>query len=175
MQVTIIYAIAYASTLGFLFLWRISHFLTAQARKHLFSTFSKWFLYTILLPRLRGSSDLTVFASCITGPIYRCEHHRLSGSVHSKAEFSLCLVKLTTTNLMCLYFGGRTNILLDRLFHLSHTDQINLHRWIGRIAVIEGLIHGTVGISELQSPTRWKHISVRYTEYSPGKDVSDSE
>jgi hypothetical protein len=65
MQIIVIYVIAYGSAIGLLLGWRLSQFLTTQARERIFSTFTKWAVYTLVTRRLNRSSDVTVLTGFI--------------------------------------------------------------------------------------------------------------
>ncbi|KAF1840098.1 uncharacterized protein K460DRAFT_296976 [Cucurbitaria berberidis CBS 394.84] len=160
MQVTIIYVISYASALGLLLLWRLCQFLTAQAREHVFSKVSRWVVHTVILPRFNGSSDVTILVGLIIALLFVANIIGSVLSIRNRAEASLRLARLCATNLVFLYLGGRSNIMLDRIFRLSHTEQNVLHRWIGRVTIAEGLIHGTLGIIELKAMIRPKDLSL---------------
>jgi hypothetical protein len=160
MHFTVIYAISFASAIGFLLAWKLSQLLTIHARAHILSLYSKWFLYTIIHPRFNGSSDITIMAGSIiilfvVANIVVC---RLG--VQSLSDLSARLARVCGTNLVALYFGGRSNLVAGRIFRISDTEYHLLHRWIGRITIIEGLTHGTLCVIKTKAATRVADLSV---------------
>jgi hypothetical protein len=162
MQVIIVYVIAYGSAIGLLLGWRLSQYLTTQARERVFSTFTKWAVYSVVTRRLNGSSDVTIVAGFVILLLIVANVVGSAVFIRTRAELSLRLAKLSVANSAILYLGGRSNILLDKVFRLSYTKQQLMHRWIGRITVIEGLIHGIFEISQLRSAVNPIDLSVRH-------------
>ncbi|KAJ5035240.1 hypothetical protein J3E72DRAFT_176970 [Bipolaris maydis] len=154
MQVPYIYAIAYISVLALVISWRLYQFLTARARDHVFAVLSKWLVYTVVLARANGSSDITVAAGFVV--LCTLVGNIVSAviAIPSQADFSTRLARLCLTNLVVLFFGGRTNFIADRIFRLSHSEYYLVHRWIGRICVLEGLIHGVLSALQRRKPLR---------------------
>jgi hypothetical protein len=160
MEVIIVYAIAYGSAIGLLLGWRLSQFLISQARERIFLTFTKWVVYTVVARRSNGSSDITVIAASIILLLIIANVVGSALAVRTRDELSLRLAKLSVTNLVILYLGGKSNVLLDKVFRLSHTEHQLLHRWVGRITVIEGLIHATIKFLSLRSAISPVDLSV---------------
>jgi hypothetical protein len=84
-------------------------------------------------------------------------------SVRTRDELSLRQAKLSVANLVILYLGSRSNVLLDNALRLSHTEHQLLHRWIGRVTIIEGLIHGLLEFSQVRLAIRLVDLLVRYS------------
>lgn len=160
MQVTLVYAISVASVVGFVLVLRLAQLLTFHARERLFSTFSKWVLYTLVWPRAKGSSDLSVLAAAA---ITLFLVGNIIGSVlaiRGRAELSLRLARLCTMNMTILFLGGRTSFILDKIFQLSMTEYYSIHRWVGRISIAEGLLHAILNILQSRSTIRSIELSV---------------
>jgi hypothetical protein len=160
MLVTVIYALSYASAVVLLLLWRLSQFLTTQARERIFSAVAKWLLFSVVLPRMNGSSDVTIMAGSviilfIVANIVACVLR-----VQSQLDLSMRLARMCITNLVVLSLGGRSHFLVDRIFRLSNSEYHLLHRWVGRVTVIEGLAHATLCIIKTKATTRTIDISV---------------
>ena len=160
MLITVIYALSYASAVGFLLVWRLSQFITTQAREHIFSTCAKWLLYTVILPRVNGSSDVTIMAGSIIVLFVVANVVGCVLRVQSQSELSTRLARMCVTNLVVLFLGGRSNLLVDKIFHLSNTEYHLLHRWVGRITVIEGLTHATLCMIKTKAAARIVDLSV---------------
>ncbi|KAF2849416.1 hypothetical protein T440DRAFT_508606 [Plenodomus tracheiphilus IPT5] len=160
MLITVVYALSYASAMGLLLVWRLSQFLTTQAREHIFSTFAKWLLFTVVLPRMNGSSDITTMAGSIIILFIVANVVGCVLLVQSQSELSTRLARMCVTNLVVLFLGGRSNLLVDKIFRLSNAEYHLLHRWVGRVAVIEGLAHATISITKTRVATPALDISL---------------
>jgi hypothetical protein len=165
MHVNIVYALSYASAMGFLVVWRFSQYFTIQARQHIYSFYSKWALYSVVHPRQNGTTDVTIMASCIILVFVVANVIGAVLGVQSRADLSTRLARMCVTNIIVLFFGGRSNFLVDRIFRLSSTEYYLLHRWIGRITLVEGLTHGTLCMIKTKARTQVIEISVRTTIY----------
>jgi hypothetical protein len=134
MQIIVVYVITYRSAIGLLLGWRLSQYLTMQARERIFATFTKWAVYSLVTQRLNGSSDVTVIAGSIILLLFIAKVVGSALSVRTRDELSLRLARLSVTNLVTLYLGGRSNVRLDNVFRLSHTKHQLLHctgTWAG--------------------------------------------
>lgn len=160
MQTTIFYALGYAATVGLLLFWRLSQLLITKARHHLRSVFFRWIFDRVIFPRLRGSSDITILSSIVIAGLFVAN---IAGTwlLNNQAVISLRLARLCITNLVCLYLGGRSNVLHDKVLR-SHTEQHLLHRWIGRVTLLEGLTHGALELIRLRATTRPQDIAVSW-------------
>ncbi|EUC40669.1 hypothetical protein COCMIDRAFT_41036 [Bipolaris oryzae ATCC 44560] len=154
MQAPYIYATAYICLLGLVVIWRLFRFLTARARDHVFSILSKWLLYTVILARVNSSSDITIIAGIVVICMLVGNIASALIAVASQADFSARLARLCITNLVILFLGGRTNFVADRILKLSHNQYYLVHRWVGRICVLEGLIHGVLSVLQRRKPLR---------------------
>jgi hypothetical protein len=144
MDVTTVYTITFSSTLAVLLTWRLWRFLAKKARKRVLVYMLKWAVYTVVLPRMNGSSDVTVAMAIALALLLAANIVGCVLLVETMAELSLRLAQLFISNMVLLYFGGRSNLVLDRVFRISHTEYYLLHRWIGRISVVQALAHGTI-------------------------------
>ncbi|CAI6337037.1 unnamed protein product [Periconia digitata] len=150
MQAAILYTISFASALGFLLAWRLSQLLTTYARRRFFSLLSKWAVYTLVWPRLRGSSDISIAAAAtvvflVTGNVVGS-----TLAIQGRAALSLRLARLCAINSVPLFLGGRTNYILDKLFRFSAKHSYLLHRWVGRISIVQGIIHAVLSMVQSQ-------------------------
>jgi hypothetical protein len=161
MQATLVYALTIASLVGLILISRLAQLLTFQARERLFSVLSKWALYTLVWSRPRGSSDVSVLAAVAC--FFFLVGNIILGSVvvvQGQAELSLLVARLCMLNLVILFLGGRTSLILDKIFRLSMTEYYLMHRWIGRISIAEGILHGILVIVRRRSPMRYMELSV---------------
>ena len=160
MQALYVYTTAYVSILGLVIGWRLYRFLTARARDRVFSVLSKWLIYTVFMARVNGSSDITIFAGFVILCMVAGNVAGAVIAVKTQADFSIRLARLCITNIVVLFFGGRTNLFADRVLKLSHNNYYLVHRWIGRICVLEGVIHGMLSALQRRKPLRAIEITV---------------
>jgi hypothetical protein len=160
MQTTIAYAIAFASAAFLLLLWRLSQSLTVKARERIVSTITKWVVFTVPCPRMDGTSDVTILAAASVVALFAGNIAASLVALQDRQDLSFRLARLSLTNMVFLYLGGRTNLFVDRIFRLSHTDYWLFHRWLGRVAALEGLIHGAFEVARSQSSPSALQISV---------------
>lgn len=162
MQVSLIYALALISAIGALWSWRIFYILLSQARKRIASVIVKWTFYTLIWPRLNGSSDFSIATiSCILLLFTTNGVSSILG-VHGRLELSVRLAKLCIGNLIFVVFGGRASVVLDRALRLPMTEYSLMHKWIGRISLIEGMVHAILQILE-HAKLQAIELSVRQT------------
>jgi hypothetical protein len=164
MRAALAYTIAYGSAVLFLLCWRLSQSLTTKVRERIFSVISKWIVFTVLFPRLNESSDLTVLSMTLIAVVLVGNILASLLALQEHESFSSRLAQLSSINMVFLYLGGRTNIAVDKLFRLSHTEYWLLHRWLGRIAAVEGIVHGGIQFAHSQSLPSALQISVCFVD-----------
>ncbi|KAF2278976.1 uncharacterized protein EI97DRAFT_224567 [Westerdykella ornata] len=142
MHVTILYAIAYASTISLILLWKAWNLIVLRARERFLSVVSRWLFYTVVFPRARGSTDATIFSVALAILFAVGNIVGSTLAVQTKAELSMRLARLSILNMVVLFVGGRTNIVIDKLLKWTITEYSFLHRWIGRVSLVEALLHG---------------------------------
>lgn len=148
MQSTQIYAIAYGAALVVLLSWRLYQSLASRVRERVLLLASKWLVYSLIMPRWNGSTNITVVAGIAITILYVGNIVSSVLAVLTRAEFSLRVARLCITNLVTLYLGGGSSFILDKVFKLPRSDTGALHRWVGRLALIEGCIHGIMELSQ---------------------------
>ena len=154
MQTTLIYLISFASAVAALLLWKLWRLLDAPSRRIIFSFLRKKILYTLVYQRRRGSGDINVASFInlilfITGNIVACTI-RLS----DRNELAKRCATLFMINAIPLYLGGRTSFLVDRILRLSLSEFHLFHRWVGRMCVIQGLVHGVINATASSSSVK---------------------
>ena len=161
MQIITIFLISLGATFGAFTLWKLSQLIDAPTRKLIFSFLHKRLNYTLVVKRQKGSSDVSVLAAIliilyVTANIVVCTF-RISG----RAELAKRCGSLFVINMVPLYLGGRTSLIGDKVLHLNLSQYGLLHRWVGRVCVIQGLIHSFINFSVVPSST-WE-ILVRHS------------
>ena len=68
--------------------------------------------------------------------------------VHTRIELSTHLANLCIRNLIFVLLSGRASIVLNRTPRLPITEHSLMHRWIGRIYLIKGLVHTILQVFE---------------------------
>jgi hypothetical protein len=162
MQINIIYTIALASSFGLLILWKLLSLVEISTRQLILSYLRKRFLYTLVYHRRAGTDDINVastiniivlIAANITACIYR---------LPDRAELAKRCGALFLLNATPLLLGGRMSLLIDKTMILKPNQQSLLHRWMGRVCVLQGLIHGGISAASSSSTTLLqKAVSVR--------------
>lgn len=132
-------------------------------------------VFTVLFPRFNESSDITVLSASVIVVVSAGNVLASLITIHDREDFSSRLGRLSIINMMFLYLGGRTNIAADKLFRLSHTEYWLLHRWLGRIAAAEGMIHGAMQVSRSRSLPSVIQISVRLKIFTIKHVMADSK
>ena len=160
MQIITIFLISLGATFGAFTLWKLLQRIDAPTRKLIFSFLHKRLNYTLVIKRQKGSSDVSVLAAIlillyVTANIVVCTL-RISG----RAELAKRCGSLFVINMVSLYLGGRTSLISDKV-HLNLSQYGLLHRWVGRVCVIQGLIHSFINFSVVPSST-WE-ILVRHS------------
>ena len=163
MQSTQIYAIAYGATLGIVVCWRLYQSFASRVRERVFLLASKWLVYSLLIPRWTGSTNVTVVAAIAIVALYVGNVVSSVLAVLTKEEFSIRIARLCVTNLITLYFGGGSSFMLDKVLRLPLSDTGILHRWVGRLTLIEGCIHGII---ELSQPNSVLHVTTVHLSVS---------
>jgi hypothetical protein len=81
----------------------------------------------------------------------------LSIRVTGREELFQQAGQLSTVNLISLALGGHTNLFTNR-FRLEPETYNRIHRWVARVAVVEGLLHTVLAITsqtqKLQGPSQ---------------------
>lgn len=89
--------------------------------------FSKWALYTIVWPRPKGTSDVSVLAALAAVVLLVGNIIRSVLAVRAHTELSLRLARLCGINLVLLFLSGRVSMILDKVFRLSIIEYYFLH------------------------------------------------
>ena len=139
----------YASCLGAILLifigWHLAEALVAW-RRRVERVLRKYTSQSLIWPRRNGSTDLNVAAALgllalAAGNITAC-----AVGVRNLGQLVARLGVVSTVNLVPLYLGGRTSIFADRICGLSLTTSGIIHRWLGRICLLEAFAHGFLAL-----------------------------
>ncbi|KAL5401100.1 hypothetical protein PMIN04_013131 [Paraphaeosphaeria minitans] len=142
MHLLSIYALSFASAVIVLFIWTIWRLIDRSTRTAIVLFIRKRLLYALVMRRLRTSSDISVLAGLNLLLFGAANVTACTLWVPNPAEIAKRCGTLFIINVIPLYLGGRTNYIADRIFRLQLNEYALLHRWIGRICVVQGLVHG---------------------------------
>lgn len=144
MQLLAIYTISFVSAVVVLFVCNAWRLIDRPTRKAIVLFIRKRLLYALLVRRLRTSSDISLFAGLNLLLFGAANVTACTLWVQSRAEIAKRCGRLFIINVVPLYLGGRTSFVADRVFRLQLNEYFLLHRWMGRICVIQGLVHGVL-------------------------------
>lgn len=160
MHTILIYTLSYAAVVVFIILWRAYQLLTLKARERLFSIFSKWAFYTIIVPRQKGSSDVSVIAGCLILLMFMGNIAGSIVAIRNRTELSIRLARLFAINLTVLFVGGRSSFIIDKILRWPMAEYYLFHRWVGRISILEALVHGILQSAESRSSLSKMNVAV---------------
>lgn len=141
MDLTLSYAYSIVALFAFFSLWRLYLLIHSNTRTRILSKFRHWIWNFQPTKRLEGSSstNISIFISiaiCFATNAVVCSLH-----VSSLSQFGDRCAVVAITNLVPLFIGGGTNIMFDKLFKTDLRITGTIHRWLGRLCIVEVLIH----------------------------------
>ncbi|ENI01104.1 hypothetical protein COCC4DRAFT_148871 [Bipolaris maydis ATCC 48331] len=142
MQISLVYAVALASAFGLLLIWKALRFLKTPARRRLCSLLRKRLIYTTFYRRRIGSDNVSILTFLKILIYFVANIAACALDVGNREELANRCGSLFIINLVPLLLGGRTSLLGDRLIRLHPSQSSLIHRWVGRVCITEGLIHG---------------------------------
>lgn len=131
--------------------WKIWRLLATRVRQRFLTLLSKWLFYTVILPRCRGSSNITVFAVVLIGLFILGNIAVSAVGIQSRTDLAQRLARLALINVIILFLGGRTNLFADKVLRCSFPNYYLLHRWIGRVTLLEVIVHGSLMCLEIRN------------------------
>jgi hypothetical protein len=147
MQVISVYTISYGALVALLAAWRISRLISTRVRDHVISVIQKWIVYTNAVTRQSGSLSVNIAtAICLVAFLVA----NILGAVlqvPSVADFADRLASLFLVNLVLVFAGGKSNLLADKVLQLQRSDYSLFHRWVGRICILEGVLHAILKVT----------------------------
>ena len=152
------YSVAIASIAASFLIVYLLRILVYSIRRFTTYYFLKYLYYRRVYTRVRGPTWfctllIVIFVAGNTVYIY----------IQRKQMLQQTAV-LSIINIIPLAFGGHANFLVDSC-GINVEDHNQLHRWIGRVAVTEALLHSILAIKlrapNFQSATQWAAIVVR--------------
>jgi hypothetical protein len=136
------YAIALGVVITILLALRMQQWLATYAGSILHLFFLRYFRYCSVFTK-RNFLHLTWLQ--FTGLIIYLAGNIIPLTLHYSGTRNLeqRLAVMATANCSLLFFSGPTNVLTDWL-GISNVAHMIMHRWIGRIAALQAILHATI-------------------------------
>jgi hypothetical protein len=161
-SIILLFSISIGVVLGIFALWKILCLLDTYTLHFFLPWFKKYLLYSLILPRQRGSSGLNLLSLILVLVYFGSNIFTLVFKARSEQGIAVRAADISLINLFSLYSGYRINLLFDLLRLEIQYFQI-IHRWIGRICILFGLIHGIMQIFIFHHKLNILEILVSYT------------
>ena len=160
MEITVVYVLTLGAIFGALVLYQTLKIINRQVQNLCIPFILKHISYPLVLVRRRGTSNMSRL-HLIYLTIYITANVLCSAiGVSNWASFGERVGHLAMVNIIPLCVGGRTNLIAN-LFHLPLSEYGLMHRWIGRVCVMEGITYGVVTLTQPHtSATKYKVITV---------------
>jgi hypothetical protein len=146
MNLTQWYAVSIAAIAGCILLYRIgivsSAFLTARFQYIALKNLA----YPLLIPRRYNWKGVTRLQGAVLGGYFGINGFCMGLGITSRSELMARSGMLASINLIPLFLGGRTSVLANFLGISLHTYYI-AHHWIGRLVILQGLLHVGLAIT----------------------------
>ena len=144
LQIGEIYAVAIGSILVLCVGWKIAASLH-QLRHRLTALARKYSDQTLVTRRRNGSSDVTIAEAVSVGAVAAANIVATCVDVRTTNQLAHRLGTLALTNLVPMYFG-RTSFWTN-ICGMSHRRHGVMHRWLGRIFILQALAHSLLRLS----------------------------
>jgi hypothetical protein len=161
MQVVSIYLLSFVSAAAALALWKAVQLVNAPTRRIIIGFVRRKLFYTLVLRRRSSTSEISVFAFINISLLAAANIVACTLGLTNRAALAKRCGTLFLINAVPLFLGGRTSLLVDQIFRLPLSDYHLFHRWIGRICILEGLIHGVINATRLSASLSAIEILVR--------------
>ena len=160
MELTVIYSLLIGALTIFLVIWRICQVVGRQIYLRCKSQIKKRLYYYVVVARRQGSSDTTLEYSIylllfVIANIVACTY-----KLSRLDELSQRCARLFMFNLVLLYVVCNNGIVTDKLLNIEIANAGFLHRWIGRVCALEGIVHAICVLVNKVEPSMME-ISVR--------------
>ncbi|KAI9709439.1 MAG: hypothetical protein M1828_002420, partial [Chrysothrix sp. TS-e1954] len=147
MDISRIYAITLAAAIFVVLLVQTGRIIVKAFSLTAWRYFVKHVCYPLVLLRRRGTTQLTRL-DCLSlllciGVTIAC----MSVRVEDRQTLSKRCANFFALNLILLYNSGRSNFLVDKILRVRREKYELFHRWMGRVAVIEGCVHGIISVT----------------------------
>ncbi|WPH01233.1 Hypothetical protein R9X50_00407000 [Acrodontium crateriforme] len=128
-------------------------------RRYILALYRKFIVDNVLFPRWNGTSDISVGMALAISALVGSNIVVSSIGVHDSTLLSARLSKLALVNAVPLFLGGRTNLWANSICGLSLANYGVLHRWLGRIFVVQSVTHGLLRAAN----SSWRFTAMEVT------------
>ena len=149
-----LYAICVGAVVCWLIILRLCVALGAELRAFYVKTVRSHAFYPLLITRRSGTTNVTLLHFLLVAIHLIANIVVLVIRVHGPIELARRSALMFTINLILLGAGSRTSFVAERVFDMEKADYDFLHRWVGRVAAVEGAIHGLAYLTTDASSTR---------------------
>ncbi len=146
MEITEWYALALACVAASALVFCLTWSLAKLIHRHGAFLFLKHIVYPQIPRYLRGSGKTTRFDVLLIAAFLIANILCLTVKVHDSSTFVKRTGQMSAINMIPLALGHQTNLIFDRC-GISSEDCGRMHRWLGRTAVAEGLVHSIVAVT----------------------------
>lgn len=153
MEPIIIYAVCIVVALSLLTVLRVVKIIRTFIQRFYVFMIKKRLCYPLLFKRPNGTTDVSRLDGLVLIVYTASSAIFMSLQSHNWADVSRKASYLAVVNLALLFFGGRTSLIVDRVLSISRARYELMHRWIGRICVVQGVLHGILNLFSNQSRT----------------------
>ena len=145
------YAISIGGLVALPFIFQFRRFGTMQIYTCIRFWLLKNFVYPLLLPRWLDWTRVTI-GQAVALAAYATINGFLMIPWRSSSDLMSRCGMLASVNIVPLFLGGRTSFLAEFLGLQLHTYYL-AHHWIGRMVVLQGLLHTTLAITSVGQST----------------------
>lgn len=143
MDITQWYGVALGSLAALIILFSNLHIRPAVfLLKHIF--------YPQIHPLIRGTSKTTRFEAILIGSFLVGNVLCTSLGIKSPSDFVKRTALVSVINIIPLFLGGRINTIVS-FSRVKYEPYARIHRWLGRIAIVECIVHSTLASASQKS------------------------
>lgn len=143
-----IYGLVLASVFAVLIGWHLAAEIS-RARALLFGTtrLRKLVLQTLIFTRQPGAEDVSIGTAIAVLIWIGFNVAACALNIASKQQLASRLSAIAILNAVPLMTGGRSSLLASNVLGLSPPRQSAVHRWLGRICLVEAAAHACIRLS----------------------------
>lgn len=145
MELIFWYAITIAALVVVLFIYTVGTSIAQFLHRHVQTFILKYLWYTLLVRRKYWGS-ITLGQGLLLSLYFALNGFCMGFGIHNASDLISRTGTLASINIIPLFFGGRMSLIADFLGFSVHSYYL-AHHWIGRVVVIQGLIHTGLVIS----------------------------
>lgn len=164
MDLVEIYSASLGAMCALLIGWNIAA--ATVALQHRFQSILHAHLMQNIAKRVRGSGDYTVSVVLQIVILITANAVLSTIFVSNLDDLGVRLGIIALVNVMPLFLGGRTSLIADKVFGVSLPWYNMIHNWIGRICMMQALVHGLLRLSGMSGSARYDQIVVCYLRHS---------